>query len=129
MILKRINFYWCYLFFSAYWTAFSLGEKKEPESNANYLLSVIIGLNLFGIFEFIKYLGYNLPIIWLVIICVVPAITIPYYSFKMDSKYKKKLIDFDFLKTEENKKKRHTILLLISIWSVFFVALGGILRM
>lgn len=129
MLCRRIGFYWWYLFFSAYWTAFLFGERKEPENNASYLLNVLIGLNLFGVMEFVKYFGCNFSIATIITICVVPAIIIPYLSFKKGLKYKRKLKEFEFLKEDEYKRKRYAILVLTSTCSIVFVAIGGIIRM
>lgn len=129
MILKRITYSWWYLFFSAYWTAYHLGETEEPEGNAYYLLNVLIGLNIFGVMQFLKFTGYNFSITALIIICVLPAIIIPYLSFKKGNRYKMRMSEFEFLKEGCNAKKRYILLILISLWSVLFVAIGGVIRM
>jgi hypothetical protein len=126
--MKRLIYYWWYLFFVAFWTAHSLGEKKAPESNAIYFLSFILGLNLFGFFEVLKYFGFNLSITMLIIFCLVPAIMIPYLSITKDNKFNNKKSEFEFLKDEKNKKKRFGILIVLSIWSILFVAFGGFIR-
>jgi hypothetical protein len=129
MNLKKVIYYWWYLFFSAYWTAFHLGERDEPESNAIYYFNLLIGFHLFGIMQLIKFLGYDFSISVLVGICVFPAIAIPYFSFKKGNRYIKKIDDFKFLKDTSYAKKRHSLLIILSFWSIIFVAIGGIIRM
>jgi hypothetical protein len=45
---KIINFYWK-LFFSAYWVAYYLVEKDDPQINATYFLILLSGLNFTGV--------------------------------------------------------------------------------
>ena len=129
MNFKKLNFSWWYLFYSAYWTAFHLGEKEEPESNAIYYFNLLIGFHLFGIMQLIKFWGYNFSVAVLIIVCMLPAIIIPYLSFKKGERFKRKKEEFIFLKEASNAKKRHILLLVLSIWSILFVALGGIIRL
>lgn len=126
---NKITYAWWYLFFSAYWTAFNLGEKKAPEDNAVYIFNYWLGLNLFGIMQLIKFLGYTFSVIVLISICVFPAIAIPYFSFKKENRYRKRIDEFNFLKDTCYAKKRYLLLIILSLWSVLFVAIGGIIRM
>ena len=129
MKFRKIIYGWWYLFYSAYWTAFNLGEKEEPESNAIYYFNLLIGFHLFGIMQLAKFFGHNFSITVLISVCVLPALIIPYLSFKKGGRYKTQIEKFKFLKDANNAKMRHTLLIILSLWSVLFVAIGGIIRM
>lgn len=129
MILKKITYYWWYLFYAAYWTAYHLGEKENPESNACYLLKVLIGFNMFALLQLALYLGYNLSITMLFIICILPAALIPYFSFEKGNRYQLRLNEFKFLKNQSYAKKRYVLLIVLAFWSLLFSAIGGIIRM
>lgn len=129
MGLRRISYSWWFLFYSAYWTAYHLGEKEEPESNAIYYFNLLIGFHLFGIMQLVKYWVYDFSIPVLVSVCVLPALIIPYLSFRKGKRYKTKIDEFKFLKGNSNARKRYILLIILSLWSVLFVAIGGIIRM
>ncbi|HLN71819.1 MAG TPA: hypothetical protein VK205_00890 [Prolixibacteraceae bacterium] len=129
MIFKKITYSWWYLFYSAYWTAYHLGEKENPESNAIYYYNLLIGFNLFGLAQLAKFKGYDLSITILVIMCVLPAILIPYFSFDRGNRYKQKMNEFKFVKNKTHARQRHILLLVLAIWSILFNAIGGIIRM
>jgi hypothetical protein len=129
MIFRRITYSWWYLFYSAYWTAFNLGEKEVPESNAIYFFNLLIGFHIFGVMQLLKFFGYDFPIVVLISICVIPALTIPYFSFKRGYRYKARMDEFKFLKGNNKSKTRHILLIALSLWSILFVAIGGIIRL
>ncbi len=129
MKLKRVIIYsWWYLFYSAYWTAYYLGEKHTPESNANYLLNILILLNIFGIMQLFAFFGYKVSIPTLLIICILPAYSIPYLSFQKKDRYKIRMKEFKFLRNVNSAKKRHLLLIFLSIWTISFVAISNIIN-
>jgi len=127
--LKRMNYYIWYLFYSAYWSANELGEKDSPEENANYLLTIIFGINLFTIFQLLSLFDIKLPILFLVGICTGTPIFINRYFFLRENRFKEKFNEFKFLRTPAYKKLRYLLLVLIVLCSVLVLALVGILRM
>lgn len=129
MIFKKITYSWWYLFYSAYWTAYHLGEKENPESNACYLLKILIGFNMFALFQFGLYFGYAFSTTLFFIVCILPAALIPYFSFERRSRYKLRMNEFKLLKNQSYARKRHILLIVLAIWSILFSAIGGIIRM
>lgn len=127
--LKRMNYYIWYLFYSAYWSAYELGEKDSPQGNANYLLTIILGVNLFTIFQLLSLFDIKLPIFYLVGICAGIPIFINRYYFLRKKRFKEKFNDFKFLRTLAYKKRRYLLLVFIVLCSVLLLALAGILRM
>ena len=127
--LKRMNYYIWYLFYSAYWSAYELGEKDSPQGNANYLLTIIFGVNLFTICQLLSLFDIKLHIFYLVGICAGIPIFINRYYFLRKNRFKEKFNDFKFLKTPAYKKRRYILLVFIVLCSVLLLALAGILRM
>jgi hypothetical protein len=127
--LKRMNYYIWYIFYSAYWSAYELGEKDSPQGNANYLLTIIFGVQLFTICQFLSLFDINFPIFFLVGICVGIPIFINRYYFLRKKRFKEKFNDFKFLRTPAFKKRRYLLLAFIVLCSVLLLTLSGILRM
>lgn len=126
--MGRINSFLWYFFFSAYWTAHELGEKRNPESNASYLLALNIGWNLFGMCQIGLYSGYKISNVLLIIFCLVPAIFIPYYMTKSKSRFQKKSAEFAYLRDQKLKRRRYILLIMLTLWSIGFVAGIAVLR-
>jgi len=126
--MKRLNYFLWYFFFSAYWTAYELGEKRNPKSNASYLLSLNIGWNLFGLFQILLLFGYQKPTLLLIGLCLIPAVFIPYFLTNNKKEYLKKNEEFAYLKNIENKRARYILLISITLWSIAFVAIVAVLR-
>lgn len=124
-----MNYYIWYLFYSAYWSAYELGEKDSPQGNANYLLTIILGVNLFTIFQLLSLFDIKLPIFYLVGICAGIPIFINRYYFLRKKRFNEKFNDFKFLRTPTYKKRRYLLLVFIALCSVLLLALAGILKM
>ena len=52
---KIKNLYWK-IFFSAYWFAVNLGEKKTPEWNASGFVEFIYAFNLIGLIFIVNFI-------------------------------------------------------------------------
>jgi len=125
-MLNIKHFYWK-IFFSAYWLAFDLGEKKTPESNATGFVEITSILNIFGIIFIVNFLdGGNLPYIKLYI-----ALSV-FFSFSFNkliiySKklgYKKHLKSFEYLSKPDFNKTRNKTVFCILIFTVLFMILS-----
>lgn len=127
--LKVLKYYWWFLFYSAYWTAYNLGEKDEPEGNAIYYFNLLIGFHFFGIVQLILFWGYDFTAEIGVGVCVLAALIIPYLAFRKGNRYKTKSEEFKFLKDASTAKMRHILLITQALWSIIFVAFGGLIRM
>ena len=113
--MRYIKYFLWYLFFSAYWTAYNLGEKIRPESNATNFIMFAIGLNLFALFEMALLFGYKFSGIILFLFCVLPAVLIPYLLFTQNKVFKSKIEQFRFLNTREYNRKRYILLISITV--------------
>lgn len=112
------SFYW-YLFYCAYWTAYELGEKDDPQINASGFLMLLTWISLSSFLNLINSLFKItlIPNIYIIISCMVFSIVINYYVlFKKKNGYKSKMKNFEFLKTKDFATKRYFILL-----STFFL--------
>ncbi len=127
--LKRMNYYIWYLFFSAYWTAYELGEKDSPQENANYLLTLIFGVNLFTICQLFALFDIMLPIFYLISICAGIPIFANKYYFLRKRRFRTKIDDFKHLKSQEYKKQRYILLSSVFLSSVLMLVLTEVLRM
>lgn len=124
MIMKRIkNFYWK-IFFSAYWFAYDLGEKKTPEWNSTGFVEFTSAFNIFGLIFIANFVyGGDLPYIKLLL-----ALTIIFsfvfnkliiYSKK--SGFEKHIKSYEYLSKPEIKKTRNKILTFTLIFTFGFM--------
>jgi hypothetical protein len=106
-------------FFSAYWTAYELGEDKHPEINAEYLVGIIIFLNLYGFIDFFleRNVILNNSIIVIVFLIVQVAI---YRLFIYKRRFMAYYEDFIFLKLVKYRRKRRISLAGILICTLVF---------
>ena len=129
VFIKKIEYYWWFIYYSAYWTAYIYGERDNPKSNACYFMNVLIFLFLFGILEFCIFFGLEVSLLLIIFLCLIPAYLIPYLIISKDFRYKKKMKQFEFLKERKYNIKRNVLLLVIALLTTSFVALGGFIRM
>ncbi len=125
---SKINYYWWYLFFSSYWTAYELGEKNKPEENAKYFIGFIIGLNMFALFQILLLYGIQVNTYIFVPLCFLTGIIIVNRIYFHKNRYIKMKESFLFLQNSSNKSKRYKVLFLTAIWSIAFVAAIAVMR-
>ncbi len=126
--MKKLNYGLWYLFFSAYWTAYNWGEKRNPQSNATNFISITIALNLFLPFNVYLLLGHKVPGLVLFTFCFLPGLILPYILFRRRKIYEIKIKQFEFLKQEDFKRRRFTVLLVVTFWSIASFIGIGVLR-
>jgi len=127
-LLNWINYHWWYLFFATYWSAYNWGLKGNPKSNASLLINLILLFNLSAIFQVGLLYGFKLSIIWFVILVVVPALSIPYWSLENDKKFKIKFAEYQFLQAQESNYKRNKFVLFVVLFSVILNSGIALLR-
>jgi hypothetical protein len=123
MILRLLK----YLFYSAYWIAYDLGEKKNPQNNAEYLLSILIALNGFVLIQILKYFGFRVNTS-IIILEFLLSYTIVYLMFIKNQRFKKNLNDYRYLSLIQNKLKRNVIIIIISMWTILFILFGSLIN-
>ena len=116
------------MFFSAYWTAYDWGESQKPQSNATNYISLTIALNLFFPFHICLLFGYKIPGIILFVFCFLPGLVLPYILFRRRNIFAIKFKQFEFLKQETFKRRRITILVFVTAWSIASFVGVGLLR-
>lgn len=126
--MNRIYYFVWYFFFSAYWSAYELGEKANADKNASYLTGLNIGWNLFGLCEIILYNGYPFSTLFMVISCLIPAVSIPYFLTSDRKNFLEKMNKFTFLRDSKFKRTRYLTLFGTTLWSIAFVAGVAVLR-
>ena len=109
-------------FFSAYWTAYELGEDKNPEINAEYLVGIIIFLNLYGCMDFFIEFSLIQKNIMVLIMFLIVQLSI-YLIFIYKRRYINYYEDFLFLKMAKYKKNRRRSLVGIAIFTLAFMAI------
>jgi len=127
-LLNKINYYWWYLFFAAYWSAYNWGLKGNPKSNASLLINLILLFNLSAMFQIGLLFGCKLSFIWFAILVGVPALVIPYRSLENGKKFKIKFAEYQFLQAKESNYKRNKFILLVVLSSVILNSGIAILR-
>jgi len=121
MILKKLNYYLWFLFFSIYWSSHNWGASR-PENNATNLISLILLLNLSALLQVLLYFGYSLSSLLFVMFCGVPAFIIPYLLFQRKEVLNSKLKEFKFLEAKEYNRKRIICVGRILVFSIAFNA-------
>ncbi len=120
-------FYYCnYIFFSAYWLAYYFGNKKDPENNAEYLLSILLSLNFFGCLQLLKLKGISVNAIFIGVIFLLSYFLV-HRVFLDKERFKNNLKRFSFLKEKQFANKRLVLIVSISIWTFLFVAFADII--
>ncbi len=65
-MIKKIKYYYYYLFYNAYWTSFDIGEKTVPRQNAVYYMSLLelflIGSISFGLYSIGVPININISV-------------------------------------------------------------------
>lgn len=128
-MLNKIKYWLWYLFFSVYWTAHELGEKEKPHENAKYYLILTIALNIFGIFEILLFYGFYLNAYLVVFGAALVGIIITNRFFFRKNVFVSKLPEFSSLQEKSYKFKRYKLLIFVALWTICFVAFGGVIRM
>lgn len=126
--LRRFKFFFTYLFFSVYWTAYELGEKDKPEENSKYFITLTIALNVVALFEILIFYGVKLNAYLVVFLSWAVAASTVHLLFFKKNIYRTKFEKFEYLKHAPYKKKRYAIMIVIALWSIAAVALGAIIR-
>ena len=121
---KIKNFYWR-MFFSAYWLAFDMGEKKYPQWNAGGLLKLILAISLSSFVFIADFLnGENIPNGTLIIIIffVFSYVFNDIIINSTKSGFKKQLKTYEYLSKPEMRKNRNrSVLLTITISFAFMI--------
>lgn len=107
-ISNGIKRYYWKLYFSAYWIAYILGEKDDPQINATSFLILIFGMNSTSLlFLVIFILKGELPYYgaFFTLAFLAPAIFNIYVLFSKNFGYKRRMKDFNYLAKSENKPK------------------------
>ncbi len=120
--MKNTRYYYWYLFFCAYWAAFRLGEKEDPQINAAGLLVILtwmIILTFINIFVFVT--GENFPFVIETIIggMIFSLIINSIILFKKVEGYKSRVREFNFINNSDFSRKRWMVLL--STFFLFFI--------
>jgi len=120
------NWYWK-IFFSAYWLANDLGEKKSPQWNAGGFLKLILAIILCSfifIADFIN--GEKIPNGNLLIILAI-VFSYGFNEFIINSHksgFKKQLELYEYLSKPERKKARNKTVLFTLIFTFIFMILS-----
>ena len=65
-MIKKIQYYYYYLFYNAYWTSFDIGEKTVPRQNAVYYMSLLelflLGSISFGLYSIGVPININISV-------------------------------------------------------------------
>lgn len=131
MIKKKIASSYWKLFFTAYWTAYNLGEKDSPEINASWLIILIFGINGFSILFLIMFInGGTLPTpkISVSLVLIISIIINLNVLFSKKNGYKKKIEEYKFLGKTENKKSGNRLLIVLSLGSILIMAISALLN-
>jgi len=126
-MLKRINYYLWYLYFSVYWSSSNLGAKK-PESNAVGLFNLFVLLNFAAIFQILEFFGHKFSGIIFMFFCGVPAFLIPYLLFQRKHLFHSRFKEFEFLRAKEYKRKRIIAVISAIVFSILFCDGMAVLR-
>ncbi|MDD4968090.1 MAG: hypothetical protein PHT07_01530 [Paludibacter sp.] len=122
MILIK-NFYWK-IFFSAYWLAYDLGEKKTPEWNATGFLKFTSIFNMFGLIFIVNFVyGGDLPYIKLLLALTIVSSFVFNKLFIYSKKYgfENQIKSYEYLSKPERKRKRNRILIFTLIFTFGFM--------
>jgi hypothetical protein len=120
---KIINFYWK-LYFSAYWVAYYLGEKNDPQINATYFLVLVSGLNFTGVIFIINFINEGLfpyPHLYFILAYLTPTVFHLRVLFFHNGGYKKKMKKYEYLSNKENRVYCKKILIITSVISILFM--------
>jgi hypothetical protein len=120
---KIIEFYWK-LYFSAYWVAYYLGEKDDPQINATYFLVLVSGLNFTGFVFIINFINEGLfpnPYLYFILAYLIPTILHLRILFFYNGGYKRKMKKYEFLSNKENRISCYKYLILSAIFSTLFM--------
>jgi hypothetical protein len=129
-MIRIKNFYWK-IFFSAYWLAYDLGERKSPQWNAGGFLKIIFGICLCSfifIADFIngeKITNGNLLIILAIVF------SYGFNEFVINSHksgFKKQLEFYEYLSKPERKKGRNRTVLFTLIFTFIFMILSMVIN-
>lgn len=110
-----------YFYFSSYWIAYDLGEKKTPQINAEYITSVLISLNILSILKILKFYGFKIYS-WYVIVSSVFCYLSIYLLFTHNKKYNKYVNEYLFLNDNKNKAGRNIKFICLIVWTLLFLA-------
>lgn len=122
--------YWT-IFFSAYWTAFQLGEKKTPQVNASWFMILISMVNMFSIINFLTLLIGNDYSFFPVLISISSLIVIflnIYVLFLSKKNYKKRAKDFEKLSLSNKTRFRITTLLFVFLITFIILMISSLLN-
>jgi len=120
------NLYWK-IFFSAYWLAYDLGEKKTPEWNAAVFLKFTSTFNMFGLIFLVNFVyGGDFPYMkLLIVLAMVFSFSIHksiVYSKK--SGFKKHIETYNYLSKPEMKKKRNQTVISVILFTLLFMLMS-----
>ena len=127
---KLKKWYWK-VFFSAYWLATDLGEKKSPEWNATGFLEFITAFNVFGIIYIANFItGGDLPFIKLLLILtmVLSFILNKSIIYSKRAGFTKQINSYEYLSKPKMKSIRNKIILSTLIFTFVFMILAMVIN-
>ena len=124
-------FYYWKLFFSAYYTAYFLGEEKEPQVNAFYLMTLLMGVNLASLVNILHLLFIDsIPFFkTLYILAFVFSLVFNVSMiFFIGGGYRKKMKKFLHLSIREKGKERKSFLIITCVLTLVLLGVTGIIN-
>jgi hypothetical protein len=126
IFIHKIRDAYFYLFFCGYWTAYNLGERANPEINAEYILTFYWLIFLISIKNILyKVINLNISLILVLIFCFLLPKSLNYFIFLKDKKFKKELSKYNYLNFPEYKKRSKLVVIIavVLVAGFFFITL------
>ncbi len=114
-MIKKIKYYYYYLFYNAYWTSFDIGEKTVPRQNAVYYMNVIKIFLWISIVNLLAYSEIGIPYMYLFIVGAVIVFLTDHYMFSKNV-FKSYYDEYIFIK-QKRKKDRLQV-----FWITFIIS-------
>lgn len=119
--MKLIKHTYWKIFFAAYWLAYELGEKNNPQRNASWFIEVTFMINLFSLLFIANFIyGEKLAFYkaYLVFSMIFTFAFNEYILFSNKQNFNNQLKQFDYFAKPENKKNRNKIIFLVFMLTV-----------
>ena len=125
--MTMILFKFWKFFFTAYYVAFELGEKKHPQENALYLMTILYYINSISVINTVRFFiydRYNDRLYLSIVVFFVVIIILNVLVFNKKNGFKKKINSFAYLASKEVQKRNIINLVISLIFTMIYQAVS-----